>query len=89
MKVTVLQNQTLIDIALQVYGSVEGVYTLAVENGINVTDDIAEGDQLNYDIANIVNKNTVSYLKNNQIYPATGSSRDIRIFDFTFDISFN
>lgn len=89
MKVTVLPNQTLIDIALQVYGSVEGVYTLAVENGISVTDDIAAGEQLDYDIANIVNKNTVTYLKSNRIYPATGSSRDIRLFDLTFDLSFN
>lgn len=89
MKVTVLQGQSLLDIATQVYGSVEGVYSLAMDNGISVTDDIAPGSLLEYDNTNIVNKSIVSYLESNGIHPATSTGREIRIFDFTFDLSFN
>ena len=39
MKVTVMQGQSLVDIAMQVYGSAEGVFILAKENGLSVTDD--------------------------------------------------
>ena len=33
MKVTVMQGQSLVDIAMQVYGSAEGVFILAKETG--------------------------------------------------------
>ena len=46
MKVTVLQNQTLSDIALQVYGSLEGVFTLAADNDLSVTDELKAGQVL-------------------------------------------
>ena len=43
MEVTVLSGQTLADIAIQVYGSAEGVFILAVENGLDITTDLEPG----------------------------------------------
>ena len=49
MKVTVMQGQSLVDIAMQVYGSAEGVFTLAKENGLSVTDEVSPGQVLTYE----------------------------------------
>lgn len=46
MKVTVLPRQTLSDIAIQVYGDIRGVSTLAEANGISITDDLTPGVML-------------------------------------------
>lgn len=91
MKVTVLSNQSLTDIALQVYGSVEGVFMLASENGLNVTDKIKVGQTLEYDVENIINKRIVQYYAENDIHPATAFEGDLdyRIFDETYDLTFN
>ena len=45
-KVTVLQGQSLFDIAIQVHGSVEGALELAQINGISVSDELIVGQQL-------------------------------------------
>lgn len=66
------QNQTLLDIALQEYGSIEGVFDLMDANGYNVlsTDPspyesiVLEGEVLDSAIYN--------YYKSNAIIPATG-----------------
>jgi len=56
MKVTVMQGQSLVDIAMQVYGSAEGVFALAKENGLSVTDEVSPGQVLTYDPGNVVEK---------------------------------
>ena len=43
MTVTVKNRQTLSDIAIQVYGSVEAVVALAEANGVSITDDLPAG----------------------------------------------
>lgn len=91
MKVVVLSNQSLADIAIQVYGSMEGVFTLAFENGISVTSALVPGQTLEYSPENILDKKVVQYYTTNKIYPATADNgqRRQRIFDNTFDNTFN
>lgn len=91
MKVVVLAGQTLADIALQVYGSVEGVFVLAQENGLEVTDTLLPGQELEYQPENVLNKGVTQYYATERIYPATSFDRNISegVFDETFDLTFN
>lgn len=91
MKVTVRNGQTLTDIAIQVYGSAEAVFTLASENALDITDKLTTGMELDYSSDNIVNKRIVDYYAANKIYPCTQDDADVsnRLFDDTFNISFN
>lgn len=91
MKVEVLDRQSLIDIALQVYGSIEGVFTLAVENGLSVTDSLTSGQVLDYSPENIIDKRVTQQYKIQNIRPATAFGYDLetRVFDDTFDTTFN
>lgn len=91
MKVEVLEGQSLIDIALQVYGSIEGVFTLAMENGLSVTDSLQSGQSLDYSPENIIDKRVTQQYKVQNIRPATAFTSDLdrRIFDDSFDTTFN
>ena len=91
MKVTVLQNQTLSDIALQVYGTIEGVFVLATDNDLSVTDELKAGQVLECQADKVINKQIVQYYSDNNIHPATAFLYDVdnRIFDNTFNLTFN
>lgn len=91
MKVTVLSNQTLTDIAIQVYGSAEGVFLLAQENGISVTDELTPGQLLVYSAHLPIDKKIVQYYTVGGICPATSAGELLGegIFDETFDLTFN
>ena len=43
MKVTAMNGQTLADIAVQVYGTIEAMPVIANANGISMSDDLATG----------------------------------------------
>lgn len=70
-KVKVISNQNLLDIALQEYGSVEGVINLVVANNRSITDDLFAGDELIID-ADPVDQLMLDFYRKNQIKPATG-----------------
>ena len=53
MKVVALDGQSLVDISIQVYGSAEGVFILARENGLEVTDVLKPGQVLEYSTGNV------------------------------------
>ena len=61
MKVVVLDGQSLVDISIQVYGSAEGVFNLAHENGLEVTDILKPGQVLEYSTGNVIAKNIAQY----------------------------
>lgn len=73
MTVNVTMGQTLFDVSLQYYGSIEYAYLLANSNGLAITDDISTGDVL---ILPEIQLNTVQlnvkkhYIKN-KTAPAT------------------
>ncbi len=67
--ITPIAQQNLLDIALQVCGSIEAVFLLAQANGIGITADIIG---LNLLQAVTVNKDVFDFYKKNTIRPATG-----------------
>lgn len=88
MKVKVLSGQSLTDIAIQIYGNVEGVFMLAQENGLSVTDELEPGQMLSYSPDKIINKKVVCHYAVNGIFPTTLFTGDWRIFDSSFDFTF-
>ena len=90
MKVIVLPEQTLLDIAIQVYGDITGVFRLAEENGLEVTDTLMPGEYLDYYPEGVVNKDIAQYYGANDMACATASDFNLerRIFDKTFDLTF-
>lgn len=90
MKVTVLSGQSLVDVAIQVYGSAEGVFALAEENGLEVTDALEAGQVLEYRTENIVSKNIADYYSTKRIHPATATPFDPEagVWDESFDLTF-
>jgi len=89
--IPVLPGQTIFDISVQEFGSIEAAYPLATLNGLSVTDDIVSGTLLQKTA--VINKNILSYYQGKQIKPATGIGSSIgetnRIFDYTFSLIFN
>jgi hypothetical protein len=88
--IPVFQGQTIFDIAIQEFGSVEAAFDLATLNGFSITDDLVPGALLQK--TTVINKKITAYYTDKQIKPATdiSSSPDqTRIFDFTFDFTFN
>lgn len=88
MKVTVLAGQTLTDIAMQVYGSAEGVFLLATENGLSVTEEIHPGQVLTYEPDKVIEKYVSNYFDINNVSPVTAFVNPELVFDETFDSTF-
>lgn len=66
-------NQNIWDVALTLYGTIEGVYDLLVSNRtLNMVDGVKKGDMLEYHEDFIINPDIVSYLKDQKITPANG-----------------
>lgn len=73
LKATSQQGQTYFDIALQVYGSIEGVFGLT---GGSISDQPEPGTALTASGA-VINKYVVNEYLNNNIIPATGADSTI------------
>lgn len=87
MRYLVLAGQSLADVALRVYGSADGAIVLAEENGLEVTDVLEPGQVLEYQPEKVMNKGIVQYYAAQDVRPATAMKG--RVFDETFDLSFN
>ena len=74
--VTALNNQSLFDIAIQVYGSVAYVFELAVANGISITDELTAGQQIEVPEIEVESKGVQAYFLANGIKPATAIIKD-------------
>ena len=71
MKVTVKDRQSLFDVAIQVLGSAEGVFALSERNGLSITDRLTDGQELEYDLGDIVDSRTAELVAARGICPAT------------------
>ncbi|MCO5229613.1 MAG: hypothetical protein M9958_00515 [Chitinophagales bacterium] len=69
-KVTILNRQSLLDIALQETGIIEAAFDIAIANGLSVTD-YAPGAILMIPNNIVVNEQILKYYKSNKIQPAT------------------
>ena len=67
--IIVKDRQTMLDVALQTSGSLEGLIALAIVNGRSVTDELADGEELQE--AEVVDSNVVERYKVEGIFPAT------------------
>lgn len=73
--VILLPEQSLFDIAIQEYGSLDKVFDLAEENGVSITDECEAGTILKCNTDN--KSNIVNYLDVKGIKPVTGVSGSI------------
>ena len=81
MIITVLHNQSLLDLALQHTGSIESIFELAVINGKSVTDDMTAGASLLVEEAT-TNKDILAYYTAKNIQPATAFTKaDEQVFE--------
>ena len=88
MKIKVLSGQSLADIAIQVYGNAQGVFMLAQENGLGVTDELEPGQILSYSPDGVIDKGIVHHYVVKGIFPATAVVDDSGVFDDSFDLTF-
>lgn len=70
MKVTAMNGQTLADIAVQVYGTIEAMPVIANANGISMSDDLATGQIIECQ-DKVFDQYLQDYVRNNNIKPAT------------------
>lgn len=69
MKATVLDRQSIFDIAIQHCGAAEAEYDIAMLNGISITDELNAGQLL--ELPSVINKDVVAYYTNKKLTPAT------------------
>lgn len=69
MKITVLHNQSLLDLAVMYCGSAVAVFGLALTNGLSVSDDLSAGAQI--EIPGVVDQDVADYYKSRGLQPAT------------------
>lgn len=79
-------NQTFFDIALIATGDAADAYQIAVFNNMSVTDIIPEGTELLYDF--ISNQSIVDYIQKVGSPATEYIEEQFRIFDETFDLTF-
>lgn len=90
MRVKALSSQNLIDIAIQQYGSYEGVVRLAIRNNMSVTDELPSGTVLDAP-EDVYNATFQNYVRSRKIRPATGRENGeitLRIFTKQFTLQF-
>ncbi len=71
MKVTVLDRQTLKDLAIQVLGSADAAFDLAKVNNLNVTDDLVIGSELIIPTSLFENTDVKNYYLKQNLTPVT------------------
>lgn len=72
-KYIVTNGQNLYDIALDLYGSVEGIVDLLInDTGLSLADDLQTGTELIYTDDFIINEDIVAYNRQHGIVPANG-----------------
>ncbi|MEB3005765.1 hypothetical protein [Capnocytophaga sp. G2] len=85
MQITVLHNQSLLDLALQHTGTIESIFELAILSEKSVTDDIVAGASL--DVPSLLpegarNKDILAYYTAKNIQPATAFTKeDKQVFE--------
>jgi capsid protein len=91
--VIVIENQSLLDVAIQEDGSVLAAFEWAVANGISITDDLAPGQNLSAPNSSYRNADVANYFKGRKQMIATAIKQQSNpnLYDFPqgeFPISF-
>lgn len=73
---TVKPNQNIFDVALHLYGSIEGLFDLLISNPeLNMTSDLVYGQELIYHEDFVLNESVVSEFKKQSIVPSSGARK--------------
>ncbi len=70
----VRDRQSLLDMAIQCLGGIEGVFVLAARNGLAITDYLVDGQELYWEVDDIVNTTIQGVYSTAKIYPTTDVS---------------
>jgi len=82
MTITVLHNQSLLDLALQHTGTIESIFEFAEANALNITDDVRAGRTLVLPAEMFTNKDILSYYTAKNLQPATAFTKaDEQVFE--------
>lgn len=82
MTITVLHNQSLLDLALQHTGTIESIFEFAEANTLNITDDVRAGNTLVLPAEAFTNKDILGYYTTKNIQPATAFTKeDEQVFE--------
>nr|DAX76032.1 MAG TPA: hypothetical protein [Caudoviricetes sp.] len=80
--ITVLHNQSLLDLALQHTGTIESVFEFAEANAFNITDDVVAGKTLVLPAEAFSNKDILNYYTAKNLQPATAFTKeDEQVFE--------
>ncbi len=71
MIVRAKDGQSLVDLALMTTGATEGVWALALRNGVSVTATLGYGSEIAWESEDIEDARTASRYETERIYPAT------------------
>lgn len=71
-KVKVLSNQSLLDLTIQKYGTIEGLFVFAIANDVSITDALITGTELMVPEFAESDFDIKRYYDDNVIRPATG-----------------
>lgn len=74
MQRSVLQGQSLLDISLECFGTIEAVFDIARLNNKSITQRLEPGEVLNLPAKDYGYKEIVNYYRQNKIQPATAHS---------------
>lgn len=77
MKIPILDRQSIFDLALQSYGSIEAVFTLAETNGLKLTEDLTAGQTVDCVIEKPLDRNVATYYANRSVTPATALASEL------------
>ena len=82
MIVTVLHNQSLLDLSLQHTGTIESIFEFAEANALNISDDVVAGKTLVLPAEAFTNKDILAYYTAKNLQPATAFSKeDEQVFE--------
>lgn len=71
MQVTILHNQSLLDIAVQHTGNIENAFAISAANGLAVSDALTPGTVLMIPENVVYDKDILNYYQSKNIKPAT------------------
>lgn len=77
MQVTILNSQTLQDIAIQYCGTLEALFDIAFLNNISVTEELSPGQILNIPQVDYGFQEVVNYFLINKKQPATALTQEM------------
>ena len=83
-KIKVLHNQTIFDIAIQYFGTVDAAFDIAMLNNISITDVLPISLELSLPETDYGFNEVVSYYKSNKVAPATADQDSYLISDYIF-----